>query len=715
LRAHRRQLAFLLSAGILAAAVGILTHELGALGWLEQRSVDARFAVRGDQAPSKSIAIVALDTESYRRLPLPPLPRSLDAEVVEHLTRAGARVIAFDFALERPSTSSSADLRLAHALSRSGHAVVSVTAVETGGGTAPLVGRVPFASAGVRPGVTLLDLDSDGAVRRFPSGLGGIPSFALASAQSYTPAVAPSPPSGALIDYPGPPGTVPSLSFAEVLAGHFDPGAVRGRIVVVGPTAPVLQDIHRSPVGAGMAGPEIQADAIATALAGFPLREVPSLAMAATLLGLALTVPLLLLASSWAWRRAKGRDARETYAGAPEATVVLGVGALVVAAWSVGTQIAFNNGVVLDYTAGLLTVGLATLAAWLLAEALGRRERRELRIRFAASAPEVVDRVLHAQDGTSGLLNARTVIAGYLIEQEIGRGGMGVVYRASQLHLDRPVALKLIRPDLAESDVFRARFERESRLAAAVSHPNVIPVLDAGEDDGLLYLAMQFIEGVNLASVLRATGLLDPADAALVVEQIGGALDAAHAQMLVHRDVKPANIVLRADDTRQALLTDFGLAKSMAQGDQLTQPDGWAGTLDYLAPEQLEGREVDHRADIYALAAVLYHCLTGSVPFPREHDFATITAQLHAPRPSPTSIRPELPAAIDLVIARGMALATSERHPSAGALAADAATALGVPSRRTGHPVPATSVAVDDDRGVTEISDAVGGTTGGQQ
>jgi CHASE2 domain-containing sensor protein len=672
----------LICVGLLAAACGLLARSVGLLGWLEQRTVDARFALRGSTHPSSSVVIVALDTQSYRHLPLPPLPRTLDAELIEHLNRAGARAIAFDFALERPSADARADRELVAALARAPRAVVSVTAIEPGGRTAPLAGRVPFASVGVRPGVTLLALDSDGAVRRFPPGLGGVESFALAAARSLRPALGAVVPRGSLIDYPGPPGTVPALSFLDVLAGHFDASAVRGKLVVVGPTAPVLQDIHRTPVGAAMSGTEIQADAIATALAGFPLRDVSAMTATLLLLGLGLLVPLLAILPRWAFARSAGAGAEALASFAPDTIAVLGVGALAAAGWSLAAQIAFDHGAVLDYADGLFTIALATVAVWVLAEVIERRERRRLRMLFAASAPEVVAQVLHAPSGRARVLTAQSVIAGYRIEEEIGKGGMGVVYCATQLRLQRPVALKLIRPEFAQSSLYRARFERESRLAAAVSHPHVIPVIDAGEDAGLLYLAMQFIAGVDLAGVLKLAGPLDPYDAALLLVQIGEALDAAHAKQLVHRDVKPANIVLRAENPGHALLADFGLAKSFAAGAQDAQLEEWAGTIDYLAPEQFAGGPVDHRADIYALAAVLYHCLTGSVPFPREDAFATLAAHRNAPRPAASELRAELPAAIDLVIARGMAIAPAERPPNAGAFAAQAAAVLGVPVRR---------------------------------
>jgi len=355
---------------------------------------------------------------------------------------------------------------------------------------------------------------------------------------------------------------------------------------------------------------------------------------------------------------------------------------LAAAAWSAAAQVTFDSGTVLDYSDGLLTLAVGTVGAWMLAAVLDRRERQRLRLLFAANSPEVVEHVLREPLGRDGVLTASTVIAGYRIEEEVGHGGMGVVYRASQLRLERPVALKLIRSEYAQSPRYRARFERESRLAAAVAHPHVIPVLDAGEDAGLLYIAMQFIDGINLFQMVDGVGVLEPADAARLLEQIGGALDAAHGQRLVHRDVKPANIVVRVDDPRHAFLTDFGLAGQLDVTS--SHVDGPAGTIDYLSPEQIEGRTVDHRADVYALAAVLYFCLTGTAPFPREAAGATLWAHLNSARPAASALRPELPASIDRVIGRGMAITPADRHASAGALAVDACVALGLPVSPTG-------------------------------
>lgn len=681
----------LLVMGLLAGVLGLLSHRLGATGWAERPSVDERFRLRGETPPNPNVVVVALDAKSYRELPQPPLPRMLDARLVERLNQAGADVVAFDFALERPTTDPHADDALVSALTAARHAVVSVTAVQRGGGTAPLAGRAPFANTGVLPGVTLLPLDGDGAVRQFPQSLGGVESFAVASARDLRRGVGTAPPAGALIDYPGPPGTVPALSFADVLDGHFRADAVRGKVVVVGPSAPVLQDIHRSPVGAAMTGPEIQADAISTALGGFPLREARAFVTAGVLLGLGLTVPLLTLLLGWARRRRGPRGAAPLGGVRPDAMAVMVVGTLAVIGWSLAGQLAFDTGTVLDYADGLLTIGLATVGTWITVTIIERREHMRLRVLFAAASPEVVELVLRPTAAQTSGVTAESVIAGYLLKDEIGRGGMGVVYRASQLRLERPVALKLIRPEMADLPSYRASFEDESKLAAAVSHPNVIPVIDAGEDKGLLYLVMQLIEGINLADVLTAAGPLTTNDASHLLHQIAGALDALHAKGLVHRDVKPGNIVLRTEDPSHALLTDFGLAKDVLAGDQSSPSEGWAGTIDYLAPEQLSGLDVDRGADVYALSAVLYHCLTGMVPFPSESEDEKIAAHLTAPRPSPSQLRPELPCAIDRVIMRGMAILPSARQSTAGEFAADMRSAFGFGSRAAivGH-TPAT-------------------------
>ncbi len=197
---------------------------------------------------------------------------------------------------------------------------------------------------------------------------------------------------------------------------------------------------------------------------------------------------------------------------------------------------------------------------------------------------------------------------GYRVESQIGRGGMGVVYRATDLSLERPVALKLIAPDLAEDVSFRERFLREPRLAASLDHPNVIPIYEAGERDGQLYLAMRYVEGSDLKTIIEREGKLEPERALRIVAQVAAALDAAHRRALVHRDVKPANVLV--DEDGHVYLTDFGITKQL--GGDSTDTGRVVGTLDYLAPEQIRGDPVDARTDVYALACVLYQCLSGT-------------------------------------------------------------------------------------------------------
>ena len=262
-----------------------------------------------------------------------------------------------------------------------------------------------------------------------------------------------------------------------------------------------------------------------------------------------------------------------------------------------------------------------------------------------------------------------TMLGGFRIERMIGRGGMGLVYVAEQVALGRRVALKLIAPELAASPEFQARFERESRMAAAIDHPNVVPLYEAGQVDGVHYIATRFIDGTDLRALIAAEGRLRPATAAHAMAQVGGALDAAHALGLVHRDVKPANILV-ADPggAMHCYLTDFGLTKHTTSHGGMTGTGQWVGTLDYVAPEQVAGDRVDARADVYALGCVLFQAVTGSVPFPRDSDIAKLYAHVHEPPPRPTSVAAGLPPDLDGVVTRALAKEPGDRYPSAGDL-----------------------------------------------
>ncbi len=270
-----------------------------------------------------------------------------------------------------------------------------------------------------------------------------------------------------------------------------------------------------------------------------------------------------------------------------------------------------------------------------------------------------------------------TPFAGYTIEAVAGRGGMGVVYRARQVRPSRLVALKVISPELASESGFRERFEHESEIAASIEHSNVIPVYEVGEESELLFIAMRYVEGTDLGKLIATEGRLPPIRAVQILGELTAALDAAHERGLVHRDVKPANVLIAREGGREHVyLTDFGLAK-LAEGRGQTRTGIFLGTIDYAAPEQFEGRRVDARTDVYACGCVLYHMLTGNVPFPSEGEPAVMFAHLSAEAPSARALVPSLPPELDAVIARAMAKDPDARYPSAGDLGRDAAAAVG--------------------------------------
>ena len=262
----------------------------------------------------------------------------------------------------------------------------------------------------------------------------------------------------------------------------------------------------------------------------------------------------------------------------------------------------------------------------------------------------------------------------YTIESLLGRGGMGTVYLATHERLGRKVALKAIAPEWAHDEDFRTRFLRESQLAASLDHPNVIPIYDAGEVDGVLYLAMRYVNGPSLQSLILELRSLSPAETLRIAEEIGAALDAAHRSGLVHRDVKPANVLL-AKPENHAYLCDFGLAKR-ASSKGMTQTGFFVGTFDYCAPEQIQGQTVDGRADVYSLGCVLFHCLAGRPPYTGESEFAVLHAHLHDPAPALSDVRPDLPRSLDGVIATALAKNPDARYSAAGALVTAFAQAL---------------------------------------
>src|SRR5580704_274546 len=264
-------------------------------------------------------------------------------------------------------------------------------------------------------------------------------------------------------------------------------------------------------------------------------------------------------------------------------------------------------------------------------------------------------------------------VAGYRLEGQIGRGGMAVVFRARDERLGRLVALKILAPALAANEAFRQRFIRESRAAAAVDDPHIIPVFEAGEADGVLFIAMRYVSGGDVRTLIQSEGRLSTARASAIASQAAAALDAAHAHGLVHRDVKPGNILLDSAGGRDHVyLADFGLSKHSVGANTLTGTGQFMGTLDYVSPEQIQGHRADGRADQYALACTVVEMLCGKPPYTRDESMALLWAQLEAPPPLVTELRADLPAELNDVISTALSKSPNDRYPTC----LDFATAL---------------------------------------
>ena len=276
-------------------------------------------------------------------------------------------------------------------------------------------------------------------------------------------------------------------------------------------------------------------------------------------------------------------------------------------------------------------------------------------------------------------LGTDSLFAGCRIQEVAGRGGMGIVYRATQLPLGRAVALKLVSPERAADPAFRARFERESRLAAAIDHPNVIPIYAAGEENGRLFIVMRWVRGHDLQALIARTGGLDPRRTAAIVAQVGAGLDAAHEAGIVHRDVKPANVLITGEEgSGHVYLSDFGLTREVTADTRITESGEWLGTVNFMAPEQFEGARVDSRTDVYGLGCLLYAALTGQAPYAGRTVAATMLAHLDETPPKPSATE-GVPPAFDAVVARAMAKLPEDRYASAGELVEATQAAAGAP------------------------------------
>src|SRR3954465_13799013 len=277
-----------------------------------------------------------------------------------------------------------------------------------------------------------------------------------------------------------------------------------------------------------------------------------------------------------------------------------------------------------------------------------------------ASDPTMVG-VIRPRLSASALIPHGAEIAGYRIGPQLGRGGMGVVYKAHHIRLDRAAAVKVLTPALAHNQEFRERFISESQMAATLHHPNVITVYDAGDDQGLLYLAMQFVAGTDLRRLLELEGPLDRARTLNVLAQVAGALDAAHAHGLVHRDVKPANVLV---DIARASLGDFGLTKRFDATGGMTGVGQIIGTVDYLAPEQIDSGRVDGRTDVYPLGCVIYECLAGRPPHAKDSDIAVLFAHVREEPVPLSTLVDDIPESADDVISKALAKEVDDRYSS---------------------------------------------------
>jgi serine/threonine protein kinase len=307
----------------------------------------------------------------------------------------------------------------------------------------------------------------------------------------------------------------------------------------------------------------------------------------------------------------------------------------------------------------------------------------------------------------AGQLERGSVIGGYRVDELISRGGMGIVYRVANVALNRIYALKVLAPELAEDLEYRERFIREMRIAASIKHPNVVGVHYAGEEDGLLFFVMDFVAGVDLREMLSTGGAIEPSRAVELLAQLAAALDAAHGRGMVHRDVKPANVLVTVrDGAEHAYLTDFGVAKRFDTVTGLTAQGAVVGTVDYMAPEQITGEHTDARTDVYALGCVFFQMLTARVPYERENSVARLFAHVHDPPPTLVGELMERYPTFGAVIDKALAKEPEDRYFSAGDFARDAAAAL----HGTRYAGPATVVAIGEARpaGVDEVLSAPG-------
>ena len=643
--------------GAIAVALALVIHGSGLLAGLEDAAVDARFQLRPASRQS-DVVVVALDERSFDLLgKRPPLPRSLHARLLDRLRRYRPRVIAYDVQFTE-ETEPREDNALYAAVQRTHPLVLGTAGVLEDGDTRVLGSTANVEAAGAKVAHSELPQSRNGVYRRVEPSVVGLETLAFAAVRAAGRALPKDVDErGLLIDYAGPPGTVPTVSFADVLGGRVPDAALRGKAIVVGATAASQGDRHRTPASSHelMAGAEIHANALATVLRGTPLTDAPWWATAL------LTALLAALGAALATRL-------------PPAWLAIAAIAIL-AALGVASYAIFRAGVVVAVAgpAGGFLVGLATGA--IARQLRARRRARETRaaLERLAGGGDVDALLARISSDQLILLGAGARFGDYDVDEPLGIGGMGIVYRATHRPTQRLVALKVMSASLGATQHARERFAREARAVAALDHAAVVTILDSGEVGGRPFLAMRLVEGGTLADLV-ATPALTPARAIELLRPIAEALDFAHERGVIHRDVKPGNILVDGDGL--TYLADFGIAKLMEATSITTH---FVGTARYTAPEQVLGEEPTGAADQYALGCVLFECLTTRPPFDGEAVVEMIAAHVRKTPPPASSLAGGLSPAIDRVLARALAKPPEERYATCVEFIGAAAAALDAP------------------------------------
>jgi CHASE2 domain-containing sensor protein len=637
-----------------AAGLAIAVDSLGLFEPIEGAALDARFEIRGEAARPDGVVIAAIDDDTPLELDDGyPLPRRRHAQAIDRLSAAGARAIAYDITFE-DAKAPAGDRAMSASIRRAGNVVLATARVARDGSQ-----NVPFLGQSrdvrdIRAQAGYSGVEAPVA-RRVPAGTGGVPSLSVAATREAGKAVERDwfTDNELWVDYPGGPGAIETVSFADLVRGRVPDRVVRGRVVVVGSTVSSDHDFHATsaPGDELISGAEIHAAAIASMLSGSPLRDAPG------------WVLWLYVAVGGALGALAGRR----IASIPGIGLFAGAAALILAV----NQGLFERDLVVPVGAPLLALGLATAGSIALSTRDLARQRDELRRDFAAFDPRAVQSVLQGTETDLGPA-AEQIVSGYRLESLVGRGAMGVVYRATELASQRVVAVKVLPPHLADDPDYRRRFEREAAAASAISSPHILPVYASGEEDGVLFLAMRLVEGRDASMAVKEDGPVDAATAVSIVAAVASALEAAHSMGLIHRDVKPSNILL---DTRNdgVYLADFGLARPI-DGGTITTERQLLGTLAFAAPEQLRGERLGPAADIYALAGVFHFLVSGRTLYPYEDGAAVMAAHLSAPPPTLDGDC----AIFNAALGRALAKAPEARWPTATRFSAELTQAMAV-------------------------------------